>query len=341
MSRICLIYLGSKGGGARLTRDLYQELKELGMNTKVIFKKGAEFSDRYGPSGNSNLEVALPSSKLLLLILGPLYCFKINYKLSRQLHKDDLLIFVMPHPYNIKILRKFSKKIDVTTVSIVHDHQAHSGEIWPTKREIKRIINKSDRIIFLSNYVMSKFPYRSKFIATKLEAVPILVKPFPRRDSRTLIVPGRLKKYKGLSSLLNLSTMLQGDFLIKVVGEGSLESRLDSESIVVETGWLSSVEFDTEIASAAALLNIYSDATQSGPVAIAKAYGIPVISNGIGGIMEQLADYPASLILNDHSDVRQEIQEFVNRFRAEKFPENSASKMQITEIVCSLSRKSV
>ncbi len=300
---ICLIYLGNRGGGARLTRDIYVDLQNSGHDTSVLFKVDSEFSETYLEKNLKNIGVNWSASRFLTLFLSILNTHRIAKIIKDKYPNPTLFVFTMPHPYNENLIRRISRKSNAITLSVIHDDKSHLGEFWPTKRFIKKLISKSDYSMFLSEYVLSKFPKNENFLLTTLESLPLLTWPFPLRNPETLLAPGRIKKYKNLEGLLDFSTKLTTNYKIKIVGQGKLGFPKGNANIIFENRWLSSIEFEREIASAGCVLSFYSEATQSGPVAIAKAYGIPVISNFKGGVAEQLENYPSAYRLHAIEDI--------------------------------------
>jgi len=334
---VCIVYLGSKGGGARLTRDIYEDLSNSHHQVRVIYKHNAEFSERYEMPKNENLSVDLPSSKILMYIFAWINARRLVNQIEMISPKVHCVVFTMPHPYNKYLLRGLNKKVDAITISVIHDDKAHLGELWPTKFGTKQIISRSNFVVYLSKYVMTKFPYAEKSKYTTLESLPILEIPYPVRNKKVIVVPGRLKKYKNIDRILQLSENLPEGYLIKIVGEGDLPFSLKKRNILVMNRWLSSLEFDYEIAAAGALLNLYVEATQSGPVAIAKVYGTPVISNCIGGIGEQLENYAGAFIVNSETGLTNEILNGINLFDSGRLKPKEFPQMEITKkILCIL-----
>jgi glycosyltransferase involved in cell wall biosynthesis len=334
---ICIVYLGSKGGGARLTRDLYEDLSYSHHQVRVIYKHNAEFSEHYEIPNNENLSIHFPSSKILMYIFAWYYARRLVNQIKMISPKVNCLVFSMPHPYNKYLLKGINKKVDAITISIIHDDKAHLGELWPTKFVTKQIISRSRFVVYLSKHVMSKFPYAEKSKHTTLESLPILQFPYPVRDKKVIVVPGRLKKYKNIDRILEISENLPDGYIIKIVGEGDLTFSPKKRNIHVVNRWLSSLEFDHEIAAAGALLNLYVEATQSGPVAIAKVYGTPVISNFIGGIGEQLENYAGAFFAKPEIGLTNEILNGINLFDNGRLAPKEFPQMDITKkILCIL-----
>jgi glycosyltransferase involved in cell wall biosynthesis len=257
-------------------------------------------------------------------------------RIELELKNSSNFVFVMPHPLNFKLLKKFSKsRFNYVTTSIIHDDKAHKGEFWPTKRSIKKIINVSTRNIFLSNFVFSKFKEQANFRLSELEALPLLSLSSKKTDRNSMVVAGRIRKYKNIAGVFEFANEIGPRFQIKIVGSGKFPTKKLPPNVSIENKWLDAIEFDRTIANASALLNLYTEATQSGPIAIAKAYKIPIIYNGVGGTKEQLESYPKKILLKDG---KLNINRFENILAESEISENELAswpQMRITQMLVS------
>lgn len=335
---ICIVYLGTKGGGARLTRDLYSDLRSNGNNSQIVHKEGSEFSEFYQHDPNLRLPIKLPSSKIFTLFLTTFKVKRIYDSILRFHIADTLFVFTMPHPYNQRLMRKLGKIRNCKVLSVIHDDKAHLGEFWPTRRTMKRIISSSNYVIFMSKYVMSKFEFQSNYDFAILESLPLLKEPFPKACPEVILVPGRIKKYKKISNIVEMKRGFPDDYILKIVGAGKYPQTKHPDNVVVNNQWLTALEFDSEIAQAGVLLNLYAEATQSGPVAIAKAYGIPILSNFRGGIGEQLEDYSGAFYVESVNDITKVMLERITSRRYFSKSRERSSTMLLTAKILQISK---
>jgi len=297
---LTLVYLGRQGGGARLTRDIAFDLEKSKVDANIVYRKNCEFSDYFESLSGTRIPVSLPKSVPLMILLGDHLVKLLHKRIKQEFREPTDFVFIMPHPLNLRLLKKLSKPEKFySTISIIHDDKAHKGEFWPTRKIIEKIIQASEKNVFLSHSVHLKFRNQSNFFVSKLEAIPLIGKPKQPSQDNVLIVPGRIKKYKNISGVFEFAKQVSPKYCVKIVGKGRLPMGSTPQNILIENKWVDAFEFDRIIANSTALLNLYSEATQSGPIAIAKAYGIPVISNGVGGTSEQLINYQKKVLIQD------------------------------------------
>lgn len=297
---ITLLYLGNRGGGARLTRDIALDLESAGIFPNIVYRSDCEFAEFFDKTQGIRVALDLPQNKLRMLVCANFYSKMICTRLLQELKDSKNYVFIMPHPYQSRLLRclsKVGKKI--STTSLIHDDKAHFGELWPTRKFIKRIIRRSSNVVFLSNSVQSKFRNQSNFSVSKLEALPLLKLGNSLLKENILVVPGRIRKYKNILGIFDFARQVEPNYLIKIAGSGKLPKKKVPRNVSIENKWFNPIEFDSLICNSSALVSLYSEATQSGPIAIAKAYGVPIITNGKGGTLEQLDTYSRKLLIKD------------------------------------------
>lgn len=329
---VTLIYLGFRGGGARLTRDISFDLENAGIFPNIVYRRECEFAEYFKQTHGICVPIDLPKNKLRMLLFCNHYSKMIFKRISQELVSSQNFIFVMPHPLNYNLLKKLSRgHRNISTTSIIHDDRAHSGEIWPTKGTIKRLIKQSSKIVFLSYSVCVKFKMQKKFFVSELEALPLLNSTESASQENTLIVPGRIKKYKNILGIFDFARQLESKYTIRIVGSGKLPKENPPKNVFIENTWMSTIDFDKLICNSSALVSLYSEATQSGPIAIAKAYGVPIIANGLGGTIEQLENYPRKLILKNVNVNVEAVTRLINTPRIDEKNHKYWPKMRISQ----------
>ncbi|MFU8772828.1 MAG: glycosyltransferase family 4 protein, partial [Anaerolineales bacterium] len=122
-----------------------------------------------------------------------------------------------------------------------------------------------------------------------------------------LLFLGRITAYKGLDVLLDAygEVSKRHPVRLSIIGEGNLrpyETAL-SELVNLEivNHWIKDVEIDNYLRNADIVLLPYTQASQSGVLDLAAAYGRPVIATKVGGIPEQIKDGKTGLLIEPGS----------------------------------------
>ena len=194
-------------------------------------------------------------------------------------------------------------------VVVVHDAQAHPGD--RTGRVLNWLLRdaaQADTVITLSRHVseqlLEKMPRLKGRIRTLFHPVlgagPVTVE---RSDkSPGLLFFGRVMAYKGLPLFVQACEQLRAKglrFRIGVVGEGALDElapRLADLDAEVVNRWVDLQELPAIFSRYDAVVVPSIEASQSGVVAAAHGFGLPVIATPVGGLIEQVADGRTGLL---------------------------------------------
>ena len=306
--RIALVYLGRRGGGARLTRDLSMSLSHRGSLVTSIVRRECEFLQQISGGLHTN---ALPNSSWKLF--NPWLRHSICKSILDFFDNDDFdyVVFVMSHPWNPYLLKKLAKR-QLRTVAIIHDDGAHKGEFWPTRGHLRREIAFAQTTVFLSQYVADKFPEVINPKIFSLEALPLIANgPKVKR----VLIAGRIRKYKGIEKILPFLESVPEGFEIMIAGQGPTSKIRGLEGrIKLINSWIEATEFERLIMESTHVLLPYIEATQSGIISIAKLYNCHLIVTEVGGLGEQLANYEYwSLIRHDGQNITSILNESSNK----------------------------
>ncbi len=126
-------------------------------------------------------------------------------------------------------------------------------------------------------------------------------------DERVLLCFGLVRRYKGVDVALEALARLpaSADVRLLVVGEhylpaGELRRHSErlgvSERVTLHDRYVDDDEVHRYFEAADALLAPYRRASHSGPIAIARAFGLPVIASDVGGLREQLGDGAGAIV---------------------------------------------
>jgi glycosyltransferase involved in cell wall biosynthesis len=117
-----------------------------------------------------------------------------------------------------------------------------------------------------------------------------------RKEALRLLFFGRIRRYKGLTLLLDALELLMARGLyvhLGVAGEGDVSrerQRLATLGAEVTNRWLADGEIGPLLARYDAMVLPYMDASQSGVAATAFGNCMPVIGVPVGGLTEQIID---------------------------------------------------
>ena len=297
--KLRLIYLGTKGGGA----ELFRELRTLSFESE---QNSIEYvcSDMYIPGEEepalSNVDYVIPGIRTIMrrpwLFAKFLFiCFRLSKSKSKSVN-----VFLLPSPQDA-ILHRILRLRGEKSVFFIHDATPHPGELWPRKKSIDWRINKGDGLVFLSEHVrrqaekklskknlvvLAHPPY--KFLTTfseNIEPVKNSGKSLPK-----MLFMGRVRRYKGINQLVDFKELIQDRFHLVIAGQGNLPSGL--KDFEIHNYWLSESEMSRFLADADVVIFPYVEASQSGIIPAAIQLNKVIIISRVDGLVEQVKDYP-------------------------------------------------
>jgi glycosyltransferase involved in cell wall biosynthesis len=252
------------------------------------------------------------ASFLLRLATAPFALPFLLVRLSRS--TPDLAICAMPGPLDV-LMAVALRILGTRLVVVVHDADAHPGDGFPLQMVLQRALCRlADGLAVMCGHVGTQLRRQGLGASTRRKLIPFqhppfafdmpAVEPAARRanEPRRLLCFGRLLPYKGLDLLAAaLASLPSGaPVTVRVVGSGPESPALDAlracPGVTVENRWVPETEIGALLAWSDALILPYREASQSGVVAAALAAGRPVIATRVGGLREQLADAPQSVL---------------------------------------------
>lgn len=298
-----LMYLGKRGGGALLTRNLIEEIQKSNSCFRVLISNNSEVINRYF---NSSSFVALNNPHSLKELFSyPRYfigdLFK-TFKFANSIRRQTIIV-TMISPFDlvpILVFRVFRVKV----YTIIHDYSPHSGEKWPTNRAIKRRMVLSKVSLFLSATESEKAKGLEQnrkatifhpVLDLDTSVIQELDLDLDRDRVPIFLFIGRLMKYKGLEMLVQT---WKPDFPAKLIiaGEGLIQTNPGSGNVILINKWLTEYEIDNLIQKSDYVVFPYTEASQSGLLPI-------VISKGKKVILSDLPSFKEQVGLNDRSVV--------------------------------------
>jgi len=133
-------------------------------------------------------------------------------------------------------------------------------------------------------------------------------RPDRQQSGPTLLFSGRITTYKGLDVLLAAFESLRDrrpGLRLCIAGEGSLapyRRQLDRlKNVEVTNRWLEDSEIPPLFSRADIVVLPYTSASQSGVLAVAAGFGLPVIATRTGGLSEQIQSGETGLLVSPGS----------------------------------------
>ena len=291
MTKILLVQWGRKGAGPKLLLQIALQLKNRGNEVQVSFCRSNEYSeDFFALFKNETIDLNIPNK---LCLVSPIHVVinRIKYLDAINRFRPELVVFVMPHPWDILFGSRFR------TARVIHDAIRHPGDsIWPTSASFKRRAKLPDEIIVLSEAVKMQL---LKFTTNlHLASHPILNfssrTKLPLRSLDVLVI-GRQKKYKGTAILAEVWPEVLKSHpkaILTIAGQGKIPKKVKLlKNANVINKWLSDSEIDELLKSAKCVLFPYVEASQSGLLPAATALGAQIIVTPVGGLVEQARQF--------------------------------------------------
>jgi glycosyltransferase involved in cell wall biosynthesis len=230
--------------------------------------------------------------------------------LRRQLMHFKPHVMIVPMNFALAWpLMSMALMLRIPLIYVVHDASPHPGEYRPTLLSFtqSRLIKHATRLVTLSDFVRATllYLYPSK-TRTKPAVIPLSSHSQRRRDAAPLLEGrpvkflflGRLLSYKGLEVIASAARQLahRDDWRLTIAGNGteleSLKQALGdcAQVDLSHLGWLTESEVDRLLETHHVLLCPYLEASQSGVISEASAYGMPTIATAVGGLADQIGN---------------------------------------------------
>jgi glycosyltransferase involved in cell wall biosynthesis len=301
-------YLGRRGGGARYALETARALAAPGSLVHLLLAEDNELLEDF-------LALGLP-----VVLFNPIHTARQAFTKLACTARDvarvhgyvrreaiDAIYVPMWHPADLLFLRLAAPR-GVPALLTVHDVHFHSGEAFPAaERLLHAEIRAVAGLLTLSRFaceqldsVQDAAPRRW----TTPHPVPTTggeVRGRPRRlpvdRPVRLLLPGRMVRYKGIEVFLEVVAVLRADPAVAVrgvlAGEGpglteEVREQAARVGVEVKDGWLTEAQLEEEIATSDVVVLPYRDATQSGLVPLAQAFGVPVVVTDVGALPEQV-----------------------------------------------------
>lgn len=204
---------------------------------------------------------------------------------------------------------------DRTTVLTIHDVVSHPGEERGLRMVMHRTLARAARKIIVHGDALREQLRRvaPKVVAhTPVAAIPHGVlgmykawdAPDVPLEPRTVLFFGRMTRYKGLDVLVRAQALVServpgARFVIAGRGEAlaMYATQLRAPGFEVHDRFIANAEVAALFRRAAVVVLPYTEASQSGVIPVAYAFGTPVIVTRIGSLPEVVDDGGSGLIV--------------------------------------------
>lgn len=300
---ISVLYLGRRGGGAKITKEITEELgiSNSFFVVSICIRSDNELAKTYDQSKIFSLFKGLVSISTILKIIR----YSLNPKkllTEMQLSSESFCLVPMISPLGY-LIEAILRRQGVTVIRLLHDFEKHPGDKWPPSFLIRQIVKRSNFLIVLSNGVASRVKEINPQIKLAIYPHPV----FDFTDSwdelvitkKYLLFIGRIRKYKGVDNLIAaFKSMKVNEFQLVIAGEGKLKYEKDSRLISINR-WLKESEIVALIKNSEAVVFPYIEASQSGLLPYCVSENKKVVVTPLPGLLEQIEGYKNAFITKD------------------------------------------
>lgn len=292
---ISIIYLGRRGGGAKIAAQISKDLQssKIFSLTAICIRGDNELAKEYDQSKVVNLFDNFVSSKTIARLIG--------YTLLRKKLLSDMnftpngiCLVPMISPLGL-VIEGLLKVQGITVIRLLHDFEKHPGDRWPPNFLIRSIVKRSNFLIALSNEVASKIKNLNPKIRLSIYPHPVFdfsaSQTVVTISDRYILFIGRIRKYKGVENLIAAFSRLDSrDIELIVAGKGKFQVESDS-GIRVINRWLEENEIASLIKGAEVVVFPYLEASQSGILPYCVGENKKIVVTPLPGLLEQTSTY--------------------------------------------------
>lgn len=227
-----------------------------------------------------------------------------------RLFNPDIVHFPVEHAWNLVFLIALT---NYPIVQTIHDPTRHAGEECLIADYLRHLaIQRADKIVVLSSQFKSSF---EKFGISQetVDIIPHGSFCFDHAISepplkKQILFSGRIIKYKGLDVLLKAFLEVHKsnvDASLIIAGKGDIEPYREllsrSKNIKLINKYVTEDELKTLHSECDFVVVPYTEASQSGVVALAAANGRAVVSTRVGGLTEQVVDCETGFLVEKNN----------------------------------------
>jgi len=302
--RIGIVYLGRRGAGGPISFEMATRLSAREQVLAVLSTR-LEGLDVWQKSG---LELLMTTTYRSTpgAVLAWLNHIRLH-RLASQIRswKPDVLIYPLFYTLNPFLQMHLG---GIPSIVAVHDPQPHPGLRDRAYHFIENLsIRQATRCYILSEAF--RVPLQRRGVTPeRIDYIPLPDLSYYRRFSApggispiqnpdevpTLLFFGRITAYKGLEVLLQAYRQIHAHRPVRllIAGDGDLrpyQPLLEGlPDVEIANRWIEEPEIHIFFERARLLVAPYTSASQSGVIAIAAGFGLPVVATHTGGLPEQV-----------------------------------------------------
>jgi glycosyltransferase involved in cell wall biosynthesis len=305
--RVLLWYWGRRGGGPRYTLELAKALAARGdVELYLSLSRQSDYAKQCEVlKARARLDVDTYRS-FPGFVANSLRLPLIRRQFVRFLRKYSIgvVLCTMDHLWNAYMVGSI-RNSGALYMLTVHDACRHPGENQPWREWLlARDIATSDGALVLTHSVGEALQQLHDYPADRIfesahghfgEYVRDAPRALPEDRPVRLLFFGRILPYKGLDLLLDAMEILwikHPNLELEIWGDGDLsqyQGRIDRMGRVrLENRWIDEADILGIFKRTDLLVLPYREASQSGVVGIAQAYGMPCVATPIPGLCEQV-----------------------------------------------------
>lgn len=288
--------LARRGGMVHFLAEIAGGLASLA-HVAVVVSAEAELSYLHPRVERHDVKIGRTRLESVMRLLFPVTWFRLAARL-RALGADVVHITGV-HEWNplVAILCRIR---GVPVVYTVHDPESHPGAPWTIRLADRLTAGLADRLVALTSIGRNQLLERGES-PLRIAVVPLPTFTIFRRwklraarPEKIILCFGRFEGYKGLDVLIpafeSVRRSMAGWKLI-VAGDGSLPVQIgnaSSKGVQIINKYLPDGEAAQLMSRCSIVALPYTTATQSGVLALAQAFELPVVASAVGGLTEMV-----------------------------------------------------
>jgi glycosyltransferase involved in cell wall biosynthesis len=303
--KIVLVSLARRGGMVHFMAELANALVSLSPTAIV---RSSSASGTYFSRELAQIRVPIGKTPLHALSqsMNPLTW----HSLARHLRKvnGDLIHIVGVHPWNPGVAM-LCKILQMPLVYTVHDPDAHPGAPLLIRAADWMTVRMADHVVVLTRHGRARLLSRG-FSRKRISVIPHPMyslfqrwKPRFAGSDRIILCFGRMEAYKGMETVVQAFLSIRGSLTgwkLIIAGSGRVPASIAGEvgnDIMLINRYVSDREVAHLMHSSAIVAAPYTSATQSGVIALAQAFGRPVIATAVGGLTEMVIEGKTGILI--------------------------------------------
>jgi len=329
--RIAFLYLGRRGGIARLAYELavaatrHHQIDPL----FVVSDSNELFGLMQTLPGIARSVKTFESSVGALTQTYRIPSLVQRLNAAFDDHRTETIAVLASHVWS-PLIAPFLRTTGRRYVVVVHDADPHPGDVTGLAHGwLLREAAQADLVIALSRAVAAGLSTSRRVPSDRIVTLfhPLLTYTEKRSGAvwdgerpLRLLFFGRMMAYKGLGIFTKAIELLRAQGLLveaTVAGDGQMNGqreKLEALGATVINRWLLDRELSQLLQAHDAVVLTHAEASQSGCAAAALGAGLPVITTPVGGIMEQIAHEANGLVADrvDAAAIADQIKRMVN-----------------------------